>query len=351
MGNKNHRIITLGETMLRLKSPGFERFLQSGIFEATFAGGEANVAVSLANFGMDVAYITALPNNPIADACITFLRGLGVDTSFIIRYGERMGIYYLEAGANQRPSRVIYDRANSSIADIGPEQFDWEKIFSGSYWFHITGITPAISEKAAETSLAAVQQAKKHGLIVSCDYNYRKNLWKYGKKPVEIMSELVKYVDIGIANEEDCQLALNIKVDEKSWEQEIETGKLNIEKYRELCETVLDKYPNLKMQAITLRHSFNANHNGWSGCLHDRKYFYNGPYFDIPYIIDRVGSGDSFAAGLIYSLIKKTDFKDALDFAVSTSCLKHSIYGDFNRVSVDEVKRLMKGDSSGRVQR
>ena len=313
--------------MLRLKSPGFERLLQSAAFEATFAGGEANVAVSLANYGEDVAFVTVLPKNAVADACISFLRGIGVDTSLIVRGGERMGVYYVEAGANQRPSVVIYDRTHSSIACAGPEVFDWDKIFAGATWFHITGITPAISQKAADTALHAVRIAKEKGLTVSCDYNYRKNLWKYGKKPVEVMTEIVKYVDVGIANEEDCQLVLDVKVDERSWESDIQYGELNLAKYKALCEAVLDKFPNLKMQAITLRHSYSADHNGWSGCLHDRKDFYVGPHYDITDIVDRVGSGDSFAGGLIYRLVNGVEPKAALDFAVAASCLKHSILG------------------------
>ncbi len=351
MNEKKLRIITFGETMLRLKSPGSERFLQSNTLEATFAGGEANVAVSLANYGEDVSFVTALPKNAVADACISFLRGTGVDTSLIVRSGERMGVYYLESGANQRPSVVIYDRTNSSIAVAVPEQFDWDKIFAGAGWFHITGITPAISQKAADTAFTAVQFAKKKGMTVSCDYNYRKNLWKYGKKPVEVMSELVKYVDVGIANEEDCQLVLDIKVDEQSWKKDIQSGELNVGKYKALCEAVLEKFPNLRMQAITLRHSYSVDHNGWSGCLHDRKDFYVGPHYDITDIVDRVGSGDSFAGGLITRLVNGFSTKEALDFAVAASCLKHSISGDFNRVTAEEVLRLLGGDSSGRVRR
>lgn len=350
--NKNKpRIITLGEIMLRLKSPGFERLMQSGMLEATFAGGEANVAVSLANYGDDVAFVTALPNNAMADACIAFLRSTGTDTSLIMRSGDRIGVYYLESGANQRPSVVIYDRTHSSMANSSPEQFDWNEIFSEVDWFHITGITPAISQKAADTSLAAVQHAKSKGVTVSCDYNFRKNLWKYGKKPTDVMNELVQYVDIGIANEEDCQLALNVRVDERSWEQDIQTGELNIGKYKALCEAVLDKFPNLMMQAITLRHSYSADHNGWSACLHDRKNFHVGPHYEITDIVDRVGSGDSFAGGLIHCLVNGYDTKEALNFAVAASCLKHSIPGDVNRVTAGEVMRLLGGDSSGRVQR
>jgi len=351
MSEKNPRIITLGEVMLRLKSPGFERLLQSGTLEATFAGGEANVAVSLANFGEDAAFVTVLPENKVADACIASLRLAGVDTRLILRGGDRMGAYYLEAGANQRPSVVIYDRTNSAIATAPLEQFDWDQIFYGADWFHISGITPAISQKAADIAVTAVQRAREKGVTVSCDYNYRKNLWKYGKKPVEVMSELVKYVDVGIANEEDCQLALGVKVDEQSWKKDIQSGELNVGKFKALCEAVLEKFPNMKMQAITLRHSFSADHNGWSGCLHDRKDFHVGPYYDITDIVDRVGAGDAFAGGLISRLAHGCSTQEALDFAVAASCLKHSIIGDFNRVSREEVFRLLGGDGSGRVQR
>lgn len=345
------RVVTLGEIMLRLKSPGYERLLQSAILEATFGGGEANVAISLANFGLNSAYVTVLPKNAIADACIAFLRGLGVDTSMIVRSGERMGLYYLESGANQRASIVIYDRAHSSIATAGTEAMDWNKIFEGADWFHITGITPALSHPAADLAIVAVRTAKEKGLKVSCDYNFRKNLWKYGKKATEVMPELVKYVDVGIANEEDCQLALGITLDKKDWESEIKSGDLNLEKYRALCEKVLERFPNLEMQAITLRHSFSANHNGWSGCLYNDNEFLVGPYYDITDIVDRVGTGDAFAAGLIYGLISNFTHKEALDFAVAAGCLKHSISGDINRVTVDEVNKLISGDATGRVQR
>ena len=351
MGEKNIKVITMGEIMLRLKSPGYERLLQSGILEASFAGGEANVAGSLANFGEDVAFVTALPKNIIAEECIKYLRGAGIDTSKIIRSGDRIGVFYLESGSNQRPSVVIYDRTDSAFANVESNAFDWDFIFSGANWFHITGITPAISQNTADIALIAVQNAKSRGLTVSCDYNYRKNLWKYGKSSIEIMPELVKYVDIGIANEEDCQLALGIKVDETTWEKDIQSGELNLEKYRRLCEEVLNRFPNLRIQAITLRHSYSANHNGWSGCLCDRNDFYVGPNFDITNIVDRVGSGDSFAGGLIYRLVNGFSHKEALDFAVAASCLKHTIIGDFNRVSEEEVMRLLAGDHSGRVQR
>ena len=347
----NARVVTFGEIMLRLKSPGHERLLQSAMLEATFGGGEANVAESLANYGIDVAYVTTLPRNSIADACIKFLKGLGVDTSLIVRGGDRMGVYYVEAGTNQRASLVIYDRAGSSISTVDNKAFDWDSIFSGATWFHITGITPAISQNAADVTLNAVSIAKKKGLTISCDYNYRKNLWKYGKNAAEVMSELVEYVDVGIANEEDCQLALGITVDEITWESDIQKGTLNIDKYRALCEAVLDRFPNLKMQAITLRHSYSADHNGWSGCFHDRQEFYIGPHYEINDIVDRVGSGDAFSGGLIYGLVSGMDHLSALHFAVAASCLKHTIPGDTNRVTIDEVMRLLQGDASGRVQR
>jgi len=345
------RVITLGEIMLRLKSPGFERLLQSPVFEATFGGGEANVAVSLANFGLDVAYVTVLPRNPIADACIACLRCKNVDTSLIVRGGERMGIYFLEPGANQLPSQVVYDRAHSAIAMADPHSLNWERIFDGASWFHITGITPALSQNAADLSIKAVQIAREKGLTISCDYNYRKKLWQYGKTAPEVMAGLVRYVDVGIANEEDCQRSLGIRVEAGDWEQEIETGELNYDRYQALCEKVLETFPNLKYQAITLRESYSASHNGWSACLHNRRAFFLSTHYDVTDIVDRVGSGDAFAAGLIYGLTTGLGDEAALNFAVAASCLKHSIPGDFNLVSVDEVKRLVAGGASGRVQR
>lgn len=342
----NQKVITFGEIMLRLKPPAFERFFQSPVFEATFGGGEANVAVSLANFNMPVSYVTLLPNNDIGSACISELRRYGVDTSLIKNRPGRMGIYYLEAGANQRPSKVVYDREYSSIALAKPGDLDWENIFSGAAWFHITGITPAISESAADLSMEAVKVARKMGLTVSCDFNYRKNLWKYGKASIEVMSELVKYVDVGIANEEDCQKSLGIQVDVV-----VERGELNTDIYELLARKVLEQYPQMKLMAITLRESKSADQNGWSACACDRKKFYLSRKYDINDIVDRVGGGDSFSAGLIYGLNKYEKTEDALNFAVAASCLKHSISGDFNRVTVQEVEKLMGGDASGRVQR
>ena len=340
------KILTFGEIMLRLKAPGHERFFQSPMLEATFGGGEANVAVSLANYGMDAEFLTVLPNNDIAECCIRELRYLGVDTKKIVRGDGRMGIYYLEGGANQLPSKVVYDRAYSSIALAKPGDIDWDKAFEGVAWFHITGITPAISESAMELSLESVQEAKKRNITVSCDLNYRKNLWKYGKKASEVMRELAKYVDVAIANEEDVQKSLEITVDVN-----VESGELDREKYRVLGNKVLESYPNMKCIAITLRESHSADWNGWAACLNDGKDFYVSKKYEIRDIIDRVGGGDSFAGGLIYGLNNYEDKQSALEFAVAASCLKHSVIGDFNRVSVSDVAKLMGGDGTGRVQR
>jgi len=349
LGHK--RVVTLGEIMIRLNSPGFERLLQSENFKATFGGAEANVAESLANYGINSAFVTVLPDNKLTDACISFLRSRNVDTSLIMRGGERIGVYYVETGANQRPSLVIYDRSHSSISEAKPEAFNWEKIFHGAKWFHITGITPAISRSAAELSLIAVKKAKEKGITVSCDYNYRGNLWKYGKNAKEVMTEIVKFVDVGIANEEDCQLALGVTLPEKDLESDVTSGKLDPEKYKSLCEKVLEEFPNLAIQAITLRKSYSASHNGWSACLHDRENFYMGPNYEITHLVDRVGGGDAFSGGLIFGLVSGMAHGEALKFAVASSCLKQSIPGDANLVSVDEVMHLLGGDASGRVRR
>ena len=340
------KVLTFGEIMLRLKAPGHERFFQSPMLEATFGGGEANVAVSLANYGMDAEFLTVLPKNDIAECCIRELRYFGVDTKKIVRSEGRMGIYYLEGGANQLPSKVVYDRAYSSIALAKPGDIDWDKAFEGVDWFHITGITPAISESAMELSLEAVKEAKKRNITVSCDLNYRKNLWKYGKKASEVMRELAKYVDVAIANEEDVQKSLEITVDVN-----VESGELDRKKYKALGNKVLESYPNMKCIAITLRESHSADWNGWAACLNDGKDFYVSKKYEIRDIIDRVGGGDSFAGGLIYGLNQYEDKQSALEFAVAASCLKHSVIGDFNRVSVSDVETLMGGDGTGRVQR
>lgn len=340
------KYLTFGEIMLRLKSPGHERLFQSPALEATFGGGEANVAVSLANYGLDAAFLTVLPSNDIGEACLRELRSFGVDTSRIVRADGRLGIYYLESGANQRPSKVVYDRAGSAIAEAAPGDIDWEKALDGVGWFHISGITPAISETAMELSLEGVKAAKRLGVTVSCDLNFRKNLWKYGKRAAEVMREMANYVDVAIANEEDVQKSLEITTDVV-----VESGELSREKYRDLGNRVLQAYPNMKMIAITLRESRSADWNGWAACLNDGKDFYVSKKYEIRDIIDRVGGGDSFAGGLIYGLNHYEDKQSALEFAVAASCLKHSIPGDFNRVTVSDVTKLMGGDGTGRVQR
>ena len=338
--------VSLGEIMLRLKTPGHERFFQSPSFEATFGGGEANVAVALANYGLQSRFVTALPGNDIGDNAIRELRGFGVDTARIRRSGDRVGIYFLEAGANQRPSKVVYDRAGSSICECGPADFDWDSVFADASWFHITGITPALSQSAADLSMAAVREARARGVTVSCDFNFRGKLWKYGKSAPEVMNELVEYVDVGIANEEDCQKSLGITTD-----VEVESGELDTKKYEALSDKVLQTFPNMSTIAITLRESRSADINGWSACLRDADGFRLSRAYEMTDIVDRVGGGDSFASALIYGLNAYEDRQDSLEFAVAASCLKHSILGDFNRVSVGEVEKLMGGDGSGRVQR
>jgi 2-dehydro-3-deoxygluconokinase len=340
------KIITFGEIMLRLKAPGSERFFQSPSLEATFGGGEANVAVGLARFGMDVAFVSLIPPNRIGDACIVELRRQGVDVSRIIRKGNRLGIYFLEAGANQRPSLVIYDRAHSAIADAGRGDVSWDDVLAGAGWLHITGITPAISESAALLALDAVSRAKTEGLSVSCDLNYRKNLWKYGRTAQEVMTQIVGHTDVVMANEEDCQQALGISAD-----AEVESGKVEVDHYRRLTDRVLEQFPNLKRIAVTLRESHSADHNGWSAVLNNRDEFLVSRKYEIRNIVDRVGTGDSFAAGLIYGLNALESDREALGFAVAASCLKHSIPGDMPLLSLDEVMTLVGGSGSGRVQR
>lgn len=341
------RVLTFGEIMIRLKAPGMERLFQSQMLEATFGGGEANVAVSLANFGVDAAFLTVLPNNVLGDACVAELRKFGVDTRKILRTPGRMGIYFLEPGANQLPSKVVYDRTNSALARAKCGDIDWQRAFEDVDWFHVTGITPAVSESAMQLSVEGVRAAKALGITVSCDLNFRKNLWKYGKTADEVMGELTRYVDIAIANEEDVQKSLGIRTEDVS----VESGVLDRDKYQALSDKVLQTYPNLKLIAITLRESHSADSNGWAACLNDRSSFLVSRKYEISDIVDRVGGGDAFAAGLIFGLDVYDSHQQALEFAVAASCLKHSIIGDFNRVGVDDVQKLMGGDGSGRVQR
>ena len=339
--------LSFGEIMLRLRTNGYERFFQSPSFEATFGGGEANVAVSLSNYGLDAGFISALPDNDIGQHAVNSLRGLGVDTSNVKRQGDRVGIYFLETGANQRPSKVIYDRAHSSISQCKPGDFDWANIYKGAKWLHITGITPALSQDCADLSLECVKAAQEAGVTVSCDFNFRGKLWKYGKSAPDVMCDLVKYVDVGIANEEDCQKSLGITVD-----VDVESGELDTAKYEALSQKVLDTYPNMSTIAITLRESINANKNGWSACMRDRSNgFLLSKHYELSDIVDRVGGGDSFASAFIYGFNAYEDRQQSLEFAVAGSALKHSILGDYNRVSAKEVEALMGGDGSGRVQR
>ena len=340
------KFLTFGELMLRLKSPGRERLMQSPSLEATFGGGEANVAVSLANYGLDAEFLSVIPSNAIGDSAVGELRRFNVGTDKIIRTEGRMGIYYLETGANQRASKVIYDRAYSAISMFDPEKYDWDSIYNNVNWLHISGITPAISVQTKDASIAAVKEAKKRGVTVSIDLNYRKNLWKYGVEAKDVMSVMTEYADVIIANEEDCQKSLGLEC-----KSNVEGGKLDNEDYRKLSNSLLEKYPNVKKVAITLRESKSADINFWAAALNNGTDFIVSRKYEMYDIVDRVGGGDSFAGGLIYGLNVFGDDKEALEFAVAASCLKHTIDGDFNRVTVDEVLKLAKGDGSGRVQR
>lgn len=336
--------------MLRLATPGYLRFAQANNLEATFGGGEANVAVSLANYGMDTQFVTRLPNNDIAKACVCDLHKHGVKTDHIIYGGERLGIYFLETGAVARASKVIYDRAHSAISEIEPGMIDWEKVFDGADWFHWTGITPAISQGAADVCREAIKAANRMGVVVSCDLNYRKNLWKYGKTASEVMPELVEGCDIILGNEEDAEKVFGIKPE--NFDVTATAGEVNAAEFESVCSQLMQRFPRAKKVIITLRGSINANHNTWGGVLYDGSTLYQSPRYDITHIVDRVGGGDSFMGGLIYGLLTYPDNdQQALNFAVAASCLKHTIYGDYNMVTVAEVENLMKGDGSGRVSR
>ncbi len=342
------RVITFGEIMLRLAPPGYQRFTQARSFDVIYGGGEANVAVSLANYGIPVDYVTRLPDNDIGEACLQFVRQFGVGTTKIVRGGDRLGIYYLETGAAQRASKVIYDRAGSSIATVQPGMVDWKSVFADAGWFHWTGITPAISEGAAATCREAIEAAKAMRLTVSCDMNFRRNLWKWGKPASAVMPELVGRSDIAIGNEEDAEKVFGIKPPEV----DVAAGKVEAEAYRSVCEELTRKFPSLQKVAITLRGSLSATHNTWCGVLYGEGTMYVANKYDITFIVDRVGGGDAFAAGIIYGLrTYGDDYQRTIEFAVAASCLKHSIVGDFNLVSVSEVEKLMAGDASGRVSR
>ena len=338
------KVVTFGEVMLRLSTPGYLRFAQARQFDATFGGGEANVAVSLANYGVDAHFVTRLPQNDIADMCIAELRGFGVNTDSIVRGGDRVGIYYLETGAVARGSKVVYDRANSAIAEIKPGMVDWHKVLEGADWFHWSGITPAISDASAECLRQACIAAKRHGVTVSCDLNFRKKLWT-SEKAISVMRPLMQYVDVCIGNEEDAELCLGFKPD-----ADVEGGKTDAAGYEGIFRQMKEEF-GFKYVVSTLRESFSATHNGWKALIYDGREFYQSKRYDINPIIDRVGGGDSFSGGLIHGLLTKPTQGEALEFAVAASALKHTIPGDFNHVSIEEVEALAGGNASGRVQR
>ena len=343
------KVVSFGEIMLRLATPGYSRFIQSNALNATFGGGEANIAVSLANYGIPTEFVTRLPQNDIADWCISDLRKYNVGTSHILRGGERVGIYFLETGAVARASKVVYDRAHSSVADIKPGMIDWEAIFKDAEWFHWTGITPAISQGAADVCLEAIKVANRMGVTVSTDLNYRKNLWKYGKSAQEVMPALVEGCDVILGNEEDAEKVFGIKPE--GFDVTATAGEVNPKEFESVCKQLIKRFPRAKKVVITLRGSINANHNTWGGCLYSDK-LYMSQCYDITHIVDRVGGGDSFMGGLIYGLLTyKDDDQKALEFAAAASCLKHTVYGDYNMVTVQEVENLMGGDGSGRVSR
>jgi len=342
------KVITFGEVMLRLAAPQNLRFSQVVSFDASFGGGEANVAVSLANFGIPVEFVSKIPSNDIGESCLMTLKKYGVGTKHILRGGERLGIYFLEKGSVSRGSKVVYDRSYSSISQIERGMIDWDKAFNDAAWFHWTGITPAISQGAADVCLEAIKKANEKGITVSCDLNFRKNLWKYGKKANEVMPELVKGCDIILGNEEDAEMSLGIKPEGV----EVKSGHIHAEAYLSVSKKIMERFPKAKKVITTLRTSISADHNKWSGVLYNGKKFFEAPVYDITHIVDRVGGGDAFMGGLIFGLVTfKDDDQKALNFAVAASCLKHTISGDFNLVTVDEVKKLMAGDASGRVSR
>ena len=338
------KVVTMGEIMLRLSTPGYKRFSQADSFDVVYGGGEANVAVSCANYGLDAHFVSKLPNNPIGQAAVNHLREYGVSTDYIARGGDRVGIYYLETGASMRPSKVVYDRANSSIAEAVIEDFDFDEIFKDADWFHFSGITPAISQMATEVTREALKAAKKHGVTVSVDLNYRKKLWS-PERAKEVMTDLMQYVDVCIGNEEDAEKVLGFK----PGESDVTKGELELDGYKDIFKQMKDTF-GFKYVVSTLRESYSASDNGWSALMYDGSEFHHSKKYNVR-IVDRVGGGDSFAGGLIYGLVSGKDFKNALEFAVAASALKHTIPGDFNLVDVEEVEALAGGDASGRVQR
>lgn len=343
------KVVTFGEIMVRLGAPGYLKLIQANTFDVSYAGAEANVAVSLANYGIETDYITCLPDNPIAERCIMDLRGHKVGVDHIQRSGKRMGILYLETGSNARPSKVYYDREDSSIAAVKPGSFDWEEILKDADWFHWTGITPALSENAAKECLKAIKTANDMGITVSCDINYRGNLWKYGKKASEVMSEMVAGCDVILGNEEDCEKVFGIKPE--NFDAENTDGEINQRIFISVCQQMMKIFPRCKKMAITLRGAINANHNTWGGVLYDGNRLIESRRYDITDIVDRVGGGDSFMSGLIYGILYYHEDQKALEFATAASCLKHTLKGDYNWVTKQDVVSLMRGDFSGRVKR
>lgn len=342
------KIVTFGEIMLRLATPDHLRFSQANEFTAIYGGGEANVAISLANYNLPVEFVSRLPKNDIGEAALMTLRKYNVGTKHVVLGGDRLGIYFLESGAVSRGSKVVYDRANSAISEIQPGMIDWDKVFENTQWFHWTGITPAISQGAADVCLEAIKAANAKGITVSTDLNYRKNLWKYGKKASEVMPALVEGCDIILGNEEDAEKVFGIHPEGV----DVTSGHVEAAAYESVGKQLMEKFPRAKKIIITLRGSISASHNSWAGVLYDGKKLYESPTYQITHIVDRVGGGDSFMGGLIYGLITyKGDDQKALNFAVAASNLKHTIYGDYNLVKVDEVEKLMSGDASGRVSR
>ena len=343
------KVVTFGEIMVRLGAPDYLKLIQANRFDVSYAGAEANVAVSLANYGLETDYITCLPDNPIAERCIMDLRGHKVGVDHIQRSGKRMGILYLETGSNARPSKVYYDRENSSIATVVPGSLDWKEILKDSTWFHWTGITPALSANAAEECLKAIKTANELGVTVSCDINYRGNLWRYGKTAAEVMPEMVAGADIILGNEEDCEKVFGIKP--KGFDAAKTNGVVDQSSFLSVCQQMMARFPRCKKMVVTLRGAINANHNTWGGVLYDGKELLTSRRYDITDIVDRVGGGDSFMGGLIFGLLHYQDDRRALEFATAASCLKHTLKGDYNWVTVQEVERLMDGDASGRVKR
>lgn len=342
------KVVGFGEIMLRLSPPGQLRFVQASGFEANYGGAESNVIASLAQWGVPTEFVTRLPAHDLGEACLRALRQYGIETQHIVRGGERIGIYFLEIGASGRGSQVIYDRDNSSLATVQPGMIDWQAVFTGASWFHWTGITPALSQGAYETLIEALRAAKRHELKISCDLNYRAKLWQWGKNAADVMPELIAYADYAIGNEEDAERVFGISAPQT----DLTLGEIDPEKYGDVCQELTARFPNLQKVAITLRGSLSASHNTWNGILWDKSQIWVGSRYNIEPVVDRVGTGDSFSAGLIYGLLTWPEENEKiLRFALAASSLKHTIWGDFNQVGLPEIQKLMEGDASGRITR